>query len=366
MRLGKFIKQAATLLTISACLITQYSYACTGIHLKSEDGSFVYARTMEFGADLVSFDLISVPRNYEYIGQTPNGKPGLKWKTKYGYVGFNPFGMPLVADGINEKGLAAGAFYFPGYAQYQEPTESDNPTTISALDFVSWVLSNFSTVKEVSDAIAGIKVIGVVFKDWGIVPPLHFAISDATGDSIVFEWTVGRLYFYKNTLGVITNSPTYDWHMTNVRNYIGLQAINRPSIEVDGQQLTSFGQGSGALGLPGDFTPPSRFIRAAFFVNTAYKGKTALDEVNIAFKILDQFDIPPGSVREQEGDKVVAEATQWTSAADLKNRIYYFHTQFDRNVKAIDLKNINFTGSKISTINISKPGVYEDLSKSFN
>lgn len=361
----KIYRQTVSLLAAIGCLTVQFCDACTGLHLKSEDGNFVYARTMEFGADLVSFDLITVPRNYEYIGMTPKGQPGLKWKTKYGFVGFNPFGMPLVADGLNEKGMAAGAFYFPGYAKFEDVAERDYPKTISNLDFITWVLSNFATVEELSKALKNVKVAGVVFKSWGIIPPVHFYVSDETGDLMVLEWVDGQLHQYQNSIGVITNSPTYDWHLTNLRNYIGLDAINRPSLAIKGQQFSAFGQGSGGLGLPGDFTPPSRFVRAAFFANTAYKGKNGPEQVNIAFKILDQFDIPPGSVRQVEGDKVVAEATQWTSAADLKNRIYYFHTEFDRNIKSVDLKKIDLAKNKIGTINISKPGTYEDVSANF-
>jgi choloylglycine hydrolase len=91
------------------------------------NGEWVYARTLEFGEDLVSFDLLFVPRRINHVGMSNNeNQPTAKWKNKYAHVGFNPFGLPLVADGLNEKGLACGAFYFPGWAEYEQVSNNQN------------------------------------------------------------------------------------------------------------------------------------------------------------------------------------------------------------------------------------------------
>lgn len=313
-------------------LFVSHAFACTGIVKKAEDGSVVYARTLEFGADLMSFDLAFVPRGTSFKSETGST---FDWKVKYAHVGFNPFGMPLIiADGINEKGLACGAFYFPGFAAYQNKTNH----SVSNLDFVSWVLGNFATVDEVTEALKNTQVIAFVFKDWGIVPPLHYVVVDQKGEKAVIEYVKGELKTYSMPIEVITNSPPYDWHLLNVRNYIGLKALNDPSIKINGNDLSQFGQGSGALGLPGDFTPPSRLIRAAFFNQAVITAKNPMENIKRAFKILNQFDIPRGAVREKQADgKEIFEETQWTSASDLTGLKYYFHTYENRTIHFVDL-----------------------------
>lgn len=344
--------------------MTSSVFACTGIVQKAEDNSWVYARTMEFGANVLTFDLLYVPVDTDFVSQT--GQADSNWKTKYAHVGFSPFGLPLVADGVNEKGLAGGAFYFPGWASYQEVTDNNYKNVIANLDFVSWALGQFATVKEVREAIKNTKVVGIEFKTWGIVPPLHYVLVDASGDKIIVEYTKGAVNIYDMPLQTVTNSPPYPWHEINARNYIGLSAINDPSISINGDQLSQLGQGSGALGLPGDFTPPSRFIRASFLNSSVLKAKDALGNVNRAFRILNQFDIPRGSVREKEANgNVIYEETQWTSASDLKNLKYYFHSYHNRNVRSIDLKSLIENKATLKTVKIDQPETIQDISSSF-
>ena len=341
----------------------QGAHSCTGIVIESQDGSPVYARTMEFGADLLSFNLIVVPRGHEYSGMTPDGKPGLSWKVKYGHVGFSPFGMPAVVDGLNEKGLACGGFYLPGYAKYQDYREKDRGRTISNMDFIGWVLSNFASISELRQALQEITVTGSVLQKWGFVPPLHYLAVDESGSSIVIEYVDGRLQVHENPLGVITNTPSYDWHMTNMRNYIGLSALNRPTRKLGGKEFAPMGQGSGALGLPGDFTPPSRFVRAVYLAQSTYHAGKADEEVLVAFRILNQFDIPRGAIREEARDgKTITETTQWTSACDLKNRRYYFHTEYSRRLRMVDLGEVDLNAARIKTMEVTSPEKIEDVS----
>ncbi len=353
------------LLAASTLLIDSVS-ACTGVILRTDDQSTISARTMEFGADVLLFELTVVPTGQRYVGLTPSGVKGLEWTTKYGHVGFSPFGQSLIADGLNEEGLSCGAFYLPGYAEYQPADESDNAHTISNMDLVSWVLGNFATVAEVRDALSKVRVTGIKFAQLDGVAPLHYRVVDAEGNNLVVEYTGGELHLFEAPLRVITNSPTYDWHETNARNYLGLQSLNRPAVDIDGQKLAALGQGSGAIGLPGDFTPPSRFIRAAFFVQTVYPGKLAENGVDAAFHILDQFDIPRGAVREREGDRVINEVTQWTSAADHKNRRYYFHTEQNRRVRVLELANLNLKSGRIQTLAVDGTDDFQDLTADLN
>ncbi|MGC1177972.1 MAG: linear amide C-N hydrolase [Methyloceanibacter sp.] len=238
--------------------------ACTGIRLTAEDGTVVHARTLEFAVDIHS-DVIVVPRGYARTGTAPDGKEGLKWKAKYANVGANGLALPIIVDGLNEAGLAVGLFYFPTSAEYMPYTTADADRSIAPWELGSWLLDNFASVDEVKANIGNIVVPGVVLEAWGFAPPVHAVVHDASGKSIVIEYVDGKLNVYDNPLGALTNSPPFDWHMTNLRNYVNFSMTNIPPVKLGSVTLEPFGQGSGMLGLPGDFTPPSRFVRAVAF-----------------------------------------------------------------------------------------------------
>jgi choloylglycine hydrolase len=334
--------------------------ACTGICIEAEDGSFVYARTMEFGLDLES-KVLFLPRQYEFVGTTASGKPGLTWHSKFAAVGLNAYDADQLIDGVNEHGLAAGGFYMPGYADYQSIEPGEEPETIAPWEVITWILTNFATVDEVRTGLAGIKVSAAPLDARYGVPPLHYIAHDAWGNSLVIEYVEGQLQMHDNPIGVITNSPTFDWHVTNLRNYINLTATNVPPVQLEHVRLDQLGQGSGLKGLPGDFTPPSRFVRAVALSQNALHGRTGPDSVGDAFHILDSFDIPRGVVRPAEGDREPFEYTQWTSASDLKNRTYYFHTYGNRRVRSVELADFDFEAERPVTIAIDEKDAIEKL-----
>jgi choloylglycine hydrolase len=176
----------------------------------------------------------------------------------------------------------------------------------------SWILENYATIEEVKQNIGRIKVAPVTFEQWGIVPPLHYVVYDASGKCIVIEYVDGKLHVYDDVLGVITDSPMFDWHMTNLRNYVNFSLQNVPPVEVGGIKLTGFGQGTGMLGMPGDFTPPSRFVRAVAYSTSVLPSQTGGEAVLQAFHILNNFDIPRGSTRDEGKDahgNIVADYT---------------------------------------------------------
>lgn len=342
------------------------SEACTGIVHSAANGDVVYARTLEFGEDFVSFTLLFTPREMNHVAQSNSqGPKGVQWKNKYAYIGFNPFGLPVLADGLNEKGLACGAFYFPGWAEYQQVVEKTSDP-ISNLDVVGWILGNFSSVNEAVSALKNTTVIGFNYQPWGIIPPLHYIIVDQKGNKVIIEYVKGKLNVYETDIGTITNSPSYDWHLINIRNYIGLRALNKPSIEINGKNIIAFGQGTGAIGLPGDFTPPARFIRAAFLNQVTLTEKDSLGEIERAFKILNQFDIPKGAVLDKQDGKETYEETQWTSAADLSKTHYYFKTAKNPNVRFVDFKDLDLNAKEPKSISIDQKQTFVDVSPELN
>ena len=149
---------------------------------------------------------------------------------------------------------------------------------------------------------------------------------------------------------MITNSPGFDWHMTNLRNYVNFSFKNHPPVKLGSVRLEPFGQGSGMLGMPGDFTPPSRFVRAVAFSQSVLQPKTGDDAVLTAFHVLNNFDIPKGATREAQKDEhgnILADYTFWTAASDLKTKRYFFRTYDDSAIRMVDLMKMNLDAKDI-------------------
>ncbi|WP_157973646.1 linear amide C-N hydrolase [Tropicimonas sp. IMCC34043] len=324
----------AGMASFALALTAMPSLACTGIILTSGDAGVVPARTLEFGFDMDS-DVIAVPAGTKITTLALNPDlSGFTYTTKYGFVGLNALNKPVTLDGMNEKGLYFGSFYLPGEAVFGTATPENADHVISSEEVGNWILGNFSSVEELRAALPGLEVVGTNIPQIGGVAPLHYSVVDASGAAIVIEYTAAGLRIFDNTVHVITNSPTYDWHMTNLRNYIGLNPDNSAPISVDGQTLAGFGQGTGMFGLPGDFSPPSRFVRATAFVATTDHGKTSDEAVFRAFHILNTFDIPKGSVREA-GKDGTQDFTVWTSAADTKKGVYFFKSYQSQQIESV-------------------------------
>ena len=181
-------------------LAAQSSLACTGIRLTAQDGSVVRGRTLEFGSDLDS-DVLMIPRGFARVGTTPDGKPGLRWNSKYATLGANGVGLPYLFDGLNEKGLAVGTFYFPTTAGYMPYTPADAGKTIAPWQVGSYLLENFATVDEVRQNIGKIVVPTVIFAAWGFSPPAHYVVYDAAGNSLAIEYIAGKLNVYDDPFG---------------------------------------------------------------------------------------------------------------------------------------------------------------------
>lgn len=337
------------------------SYACTGLQHSSKDGSYVNGRTVEFGSQ-IPLTGIFVPRGYSFTGSLPDHSPGLGYISKYAVIGVNVYARPAVIDGMNEKGLSAAAFYFPGYATYSKINKSNAKLAVAPTEFVNWLLTQFADIGEVKTGLTRVLIAPTEQPEWHGVPPFHYIVYDKSGKSLVIEPIDGKLVVSDNPLGVITNSPTFAWHLTNLTNYINLSATNVPRKEMQGLKLQQFGQGNGLHGLPGDFTPPSRFVRAAFYSANILPAESSHKAVFEVFHLLNQFDIPYGAVRSV--DKEI-DFTQATTVKDPNNLIYYFKTYADQNIKSISLSNFTVDSKKlfiIDDLDSDKQSV-EDISK---
>ncbi len=353
---GKNMKKIKELCLIASMLVVPtVTMSCTGLSLTTESGDVVVGRTMEWSHNASLQHKIGIyPRGKKYKALKPENSDGMmKWTGKYGYVGMTTYGLDMGPDGLNEKGLAVAFFYLPGYASYGKYNKETAHQSLTMGDFMKWMLSSFATVKEVKANMDKIRVVSVIDKRFGDADhPLHIKVTDPSGESIIIEVVEnGKMKVYDALLGVVTNSPTYDWHLTNLKNYLHLSPKAHEPIQTKDLAFSPLGAGSGMIGLPGDFTPPSRFIRAAAMAATARPLKTTNDAVFELFRMLDNFNIPLGVVLPKEQIPTdIESATQITSVSDLTNITYYYHTMYNRQIRKIDLRKIDFSTVKEQVI----------------
>lgn len=341
--------------------------ACTAFQLASKDGAQIYFRSMEFGFPFNS-QLLVVPRGTAFTGTAPGGKPGKRWTTTYGFVGMNIDVAPtIVADGQNEKGLAVGVLYLPGYSQYLKPTAAQQDRSIGSWEVANYLLGQAASVDEAASALRqAVDVAEQNFPPFKSVLPVHWWIGDASGKVVIAEYIAGELRIHDAPLGTLTNSPPYDWHERNVANYVDLSPVNVPQRQLGKFTAINYGQGSGAIGLPGDYSPPSRFIRAALFSHWATPGATATDTVNLGFHVLNTFDIFNGAIQSNSANqtantksflsssgppKVVnTDTTEWIVAHDRTNLKSYVRTYNGLEIQMVDLKAIDFAKPGLRSI----------------
>ncbi|MEI6832029.1 MAG: choloylglycine hydrolase family protein [Candidatus Omnitrophota bacterium] len=316
-------------------LAANLSFACTDFQIKAKDNTVVIGRSMEFPVDLHS-NVVIVPRGEQFVSIDDKGIKGITWTNKYGFLGIDAYNLKnCYVEGFNEKGLAFDALMFTG-AKYQT-AEPGKFVTIS--NFGSWIMGNFATVEEVKEALPKVNVAGTNLKEANGDLYMHIAVHDATGKNLVIEFIDGEVKVYDNPLGVMTNRPDFEWQINNLRNYINLDAHDRKDRVLNGLKLEPTGVGSGLLGLPGDWTPASRFVRVAYSLDAALPVNDAVEAVNLAEHLLNIVDIPKGAIKENPAPFVMMEGyAQWVVIKDLTNLILYYKTYENTAWKKVDLR----------------------------
>jgi choloylglycine hydrolase len=342
--------------------------SCTSFRIESEDGAILIGRSMEFGMQLNSTVML-VPRGFRFVSRGPGGKEGLSWRGKYGFVAMNGKGMDIATDGLNEAGLSMHMLLLPGYAKYEAVGAQDSARALAHTELGNWILSNFSSVEEVKKAIDDVLVFRYELPGIGFVP-VHYAVHDSK-NALVIEYVDGQRHVYDNPVGVLTNSPPFDWQLTNLRNYLNLTNLNVDALKLGSYTLQPIGQGTGLLGIPGDYTPPHRFIRATALAYAAVRPSSAAEGVNLAFHILNNVDIPLGAVADRASTTsgtaparmrgLDYDLTQWVTVSDLANKVYYFRTYRNLAPRKLELKNLAFSGKTIQHIAIDTVEQIEDV-----
>lgn len=343
-----FLKYLFPIFLITLISALKPSHACTDFRIKAQDASVIITRSMEFTEDFNS-NVRTRPRGSDFDIITPddikpNGTVGMSWKNKYGYVYVDGLERPIAIDGMNEKGLSFGFLYLPGETQYQTIPKNSKAQALPYYLFGDWILGNFATIDEVKSALPNIIIFEQKIKGLGdTVFPLHVSIYEPSGKGLVIEFIKGEMKIYDNDVGVLTNSPTYDWQTTNLRNYVNLSPYNPSPVKAYGLTFIATGQGAGMLGLPGDVSPPSRFVKTASLSTTASKVENSQEALNLAQHIINNVDIPSGLVRAKNEGKDLTETTQWVVFKDLSQKKFYYRTYNDMTIRSINLNELNFS-----------------------
>ncbi|MEG0133894.1 MAG: choloylglycine hydrolase [Clostridium sp.] len=313
---------------------------CTALTVKTKQGEVLFGRDLDY---VVNFNqsVHLIPRKYKWR----SGVTDKSEYVKYAILGmgavFNTY--PYLTDGFNENGLGCAMLYFPGYASYNKNLQ-ENSVNLSPYDVILWILGNFKTVEEVVVAFREVNIVDLPKLEDYLPTEYHWIVTDRSGKSIVIESTKEKLSIYQDKLGILTNSPTFYWQMTNLKQYIHLTPKQPTDAYWGEQKLTPLGQGAGAIGMPGDNTPPSRFVRIAFIKNFM---PIPIDEeagVIEFFNALNTVFEVKGSLITPDG---LHETSIYTSCMNLQKRVYYYSTYYNNRINAITMKGEDLDSKEI-------------------
>ena len=255
---------------------------------------------------------------------------------------------PLLFDATNEAGLSMAGLSFEGNAVYNEMEE--NKDNISSYEFIAYILSLCKNVKEAKEKLRNINIVNVSFSPEFPPSPLHWIIAD-NAESITVEKVSDGLKIYNNPVGVLTNNPEFDMQMHNLNNYMGLSKKTPENSFSEKIDLKVYTRGMGALGLPGDMTSSSRFVRAVFSKFNSLKTENEQESITEFFHILNLVYQKKGCVELDDG---VYEFTQYSSCTDTANGIYYYKTYENNCINAVDMYCENLDTDKIISYEMAK------------
>lgn len=325
---------------------------CTAMTLQTLQDNTFLGRTMDFSYPLDP-ELYIVPRNYQW-NSTLNGQT---FQNRFCFIGIGQTISHLAfADGVNEKGFAAAALYFPGFAQYDEENPHDTSmVSIAANELLGYLLGNCASVEQAAGLLDNVRIVGTKDNITQSVAPLHWIIAEQSGRCAVIEKMAGGLYIWNNPLGILSNSPDFSWHMTNLRNYLNIETFQRPEARWNSVKLTPFGQGAGTIGLPGDYTPPARFVKTAYQKSHVPAPANDREAVISCFHVMEGVSIPKGIVIT---NRQTPDYTQYTAFMSLATAEYYFKTYNESGISTAGLQDYSQNSELLSLGKLNRPTVF--------
>ena len=351
------MKRIITTLACTSLILSSMgnSSACTAMMMKDANGNAYQARTMEW-AGVLPESLHYLPAGSSIQSATPDGKQGMTFKTKYGFVGVSLKHMvpnakqSVIAEGANDQGVSVSLNAFLGAEA--PPVDSDSAKILSVMDFAAWVLGNFQNVSQVKQALANKEVsvwLPPLALFGGLKAPFHYAVFDKTGAGIVVEFSEGKLNVYDNPVGVMTNAPEFPWHLKNLNNYAQLSNVDRNSGSFGSLKVSAPDGGNALAGIPFSQISTGRFVKAAFFTTYARKAKSPTEAIQTLSHVINNFDRPydlsmdpaGSNIEAAAGDKGMnSEVTLFTTMNDLAQNQFYIRPINAINFAKIDLRKL--------------------------
>ena len=327
-------------------LARSWSGGCSCLSWITGDGKHLWGRNFDFDRIAQGTAVTYLPAGTPYF---PAGQDqGLEQTSRYAAVGIGSLlipGTPVLFEGINEKGLMGGQLYYREFAWFPSAPAPDRLPLCPPFA-VSHLLAQCACVEEAARALekglflAAIPVLGTV-------PPLHWAFSDRTGEMMIVESDAEGLHIYRHTLGVMTNSPGYPWHRTNLLNYAGIRQEDRGEMRFGEELLHPSFSGSGAQGLPGDWSSPSRFVRLAFLRQCCVPGPDEKTGICRLFRLLQSAAFPLGMVRvpetaaaDYDTGVVPYDYTLYSCAMCAESLRFYWTTYEDQRPRYVALREL--------------------------
>lgn len=308
---------------------------CTALAYKTKD--FYFGRTLDYESSYGE-EIVITPRQYPFAFRN-----GAKRNEHYALIGMAHVagGYPLYYEAVNEKGLGMAGLNFVGNACYGK--EKEGKDNIASFELIPWILGQCSTVKEVRELLEKINVTNLAFHESFPVSPLHWLIADEK-ETITVEAVEEGLFVYDNPVGVLTNNPPFPQQMFQLNNYMHLSPKQPKNLFSEWLKLQTYSRGMGALGLPGDLSSASRFVRAAFTKLNAIATQKEEDSVGQFFHIMGTVEQSKGCCEVNEG---AYEYTIYTSCCNASKGIYYYTTYFNHQINAVDMHEEDLDGKKV-------------------
>lgn len=309
---------------------------CTAATYRTDD--FYMGRTLDYEFSYGE-EITVMPRNFPLSFRHGGGTD-----RHYAIIGMAHVadGYPMYYDAVNEKGLGMAGLNFAASARYSEP--EDGKQNVAQFEFIPWVLSQFASLEQARSAIEKINLVGTTYDSRYPAAKMHWIIADKSG-AITVEPTEGGLKIYDNAPGVLTNEPPFDMQLFNLNNYMRLSPRQPENSFSDALNLGTYSRGMGGLGLPGDLSSMSRFVRAAFTKLNSLSESGEAESVGQFFHIL-------GSVEQVRGCCEVAqdkyEITIYTSCFNADKGVYYYTTYNNRRITAVDMHRENLDSDSLA------------------
>lgn len=315
---------------------------CTAITYNTKDHYFGRNLDLEYS---YKETVTITPRNYPFKFKKVNDI-----NNHYAIIGMTYVcdNYPLYYDAVNEMGLGMAGLNFPANADYKD--EQSNKDNIASFEFIPWILSQCRNIKEAKDLLNKINIINIKFNEQLPASPLHWIIADKEA-SITVECVKDGLKVYDNPVGVLTNNPTFDIHMFNLNNYMHL-SVEKPNNNFSKDlNLETYCSGMGALGLPGDLSSTSRFVKATFTKMNSISGTSESESISQFFHILGSVDQQRGCVHMGE-DKY--ETTIYSSCCNMDKGIYYYKTYENSQITGVNMHKENLDGKDLISYDLIK------------